>query len=276
MSKLEKALNEFSDYLVYVDESGDHGLESFGREFPVFVLSFCIFHREDYFDSIVPRLQKLKFKHFGRDTVVFHEREIRRKSGEFAFLNDPKRCSVFFQDLNGWVESSRVTIIGVVIRKPELVAELQMPPNPYHLAMQYGLERVDRFMKKNGQRGRSAYVVFEARGKNEDDELRAEFTRVCEGENYAKELFDFRIEVVDKRINSCGLQLADLTARPIGMHVIKPNQLNRAYSIIEPKLDRAPDGRLKGCGLKCYPEKQEAPAFAEAACRPTTPVPPLS
>lgn len=66
---------EFSDYLVYVDESGDHGLETFGREFPVFVLSFCIFHRDDYVGQVVPGLQRMKFKHFGHDTIVFHERD---------------------------------------------------------------------------------------------------------------------------------------------------------------------------------------------------------
>lgn len=31
----------FSDYIVYVDESGDHGPVS--SDYPVFVLAFCIF-----------------------------------------------------------------------------------------------------------------------------------------------------------------------------------------------------------------------------------------
>ena len=35
--------NEFSDYIVYVDESGDHSLESIDINYPVFVLAFCIF-----------------------------------------------------------------------------------------------------------------------------------------------------------------------------------------------------------------------------------------
>jgi hypothetical protein len=29
-----------SDYIIYVDESGDHSLESIDSEFPTFVLSF--------------------------------------------------------------------------------------------------------------------------------------------------------------------------------------------------------------------------------------------
>lgn len=35
----------FSDYIVYVDESGDHSLDSINSEYPLFVLSFCIFRK---------------------------------------------------------------------------------------------------------------------------------------------------------------------------------------------------------------------------------------
>jgi hypothetical protein len=36
-------MNEkFSEYIVYVDESGDHGLETIDPNYPVFVLAFCI------------------------------------------------------------------------------------------------------------------------------------------------------------------------------------------------------------------------------------------
>ena len=280
-------MSEFCDYVVYADESGDHGLGNYSPEFPVFVLSFCIFHKQEYLNVVVPGLQRIKFKHFGHDTAIFHEREIRKSLGDFEFLKDRGRRAAFMDDVSQWVAATKFTIIGVVIRKPELIALHEappvppllpmppIPPNPYYLAMQYGLERVDRFLKKHQQNGRLTHVVCEARGKKEDDELRAEFARVCAGDNYAKEQFNFCVRVVDKKINSCGLQLADLTARPIGLHVLNPEQPNRAFEIIEPKLDRAPDGRLKGCGLKCYPEKQAAPADAEATGRPGNPVPPL-
>ncbi len=33
----------YSDYVIYVDVSGDHGLEFIDRDYPVFVLEFCIF-----------------------------------------------------------------------------------------------------------------------------------------------------------------------------------------------------------------------------------------
>ena len=48
-------------------------------------------------------------------------------------------------------------------------------------------------------------------------------------------------------------QLADLTARPIGRYVMNPGQPNRAYALIQEKLDRSPKGVISGYGLKIYP-----------------------
>jgi hypothetical protein len=48
------------------------------------------------------------------------------------------------------------------------------------------------------------------------------------------------------------LQIADLIARPIGRSVLDPEQSNRAYDVIEPKLYRY-RGRMAGAGLKIFP-----------------------
>jgi hypothetical protein len=44
----------FSDYIVYVDESGDHSLQSIDPNFPVFSLVFCIFKKSDFVETVVP------------------------------------------------------------------------------------------------------------------------------------------------------------------------------------------------------------------------------
>ena len=56
-------MNTFSEYIVYVDESGDHNLAKPDPEFPVFVLAFCIFRKDEYISQVVPALQRIKFKH---------------------------------------------------------------------------------------------------------------------------------------------------------------------------------------------------------------------
>ena len=40
----------YSDYIVYVDEAGDHGPAT--PEFPVFVLAFCLFQKLEYADVV--------------------------------------------------------------------------------------------------------------------------------------------------------------------------------------------------------------------------------
>ena len=56
--------SQFSDYIVYVDESGDHSLEYINPEYPVFVLAFCIFKKHLYINKITPAIEEFKFKHF--------------------------------------------------------------------------------------------------------------------------------------------------------------------------------------------------------------------
>ena len=58
-----------SDYIVYVDESGDHSLEKINPSYPVFVLSFCIFKKDEYANLIAPAVQNFKFKFFGHDEL---------------------------------------------------------------------------------------------------------------------------------------------------------------------------------------------------------------
>jgi hypothetical protein len=55
-----------------------------------------------------------------------------------------------------------------------------------------------------------------------------------------------------KRVNCCGLQIADLVARPIGRHILQPTQENRAYTIIARKF-RTSGGKVRGRGLKVFP-----------------------
>jgi hypothetical protein len=83
--------NGFSDYIVFVDESGDHGLESIDPNYPVFVLEFCVFAKTDYSNKLVPALQRFKFEHFGHDQVILHEVDIRRDRKDFSFLKTKEK-----------------------------------------------------------------------------------------------------------------------------------------------------------------------------------------
>jgi hypothetical protein len=51
----------------------------------------------------------------------------------------------------------------------------------------------------------------------------------------------------------CGLQPADLAARPIGLRQLHPAHQNRAYDVLEKKFRRSPQGKTEGWGLKYFP-----------------------
>ena len=98
---------KFSDYIVYVDESGDHGLKTIDPNYPVFVLAFCIFHKQRYVEQIVPAIQGFKLKHFGHDQVILHETDIRKDRGDFSIL---KSKVVFLY----WIEKIGCNFLNII------------------------------------------------------------------------------------------------------------------------------------------------------------------
>lgn len=140
------AKGRFSDFVVYVDESGDHSLQSVDNEYPVFVLSFCVFYKAHYIDKVVPALQRFKFNHFGHDLVVLHENEIRKEKGAFKFANRDSK-NRFIGQLHDLIDTSNFILISCVVDKASLKArQSELPPNPYHVALGFCLETLDELM----------------------------------------------------------------------------------------------------------------------------------
>jgi hypothetical protein len=243
----------FSEHIVFVDESGDHGLKSIDPNYLMFVLAFCIFRKAEYATTLVPEFKHFKFKHFGHDQVILHETDIRKDRGDFTILKTREKKEAFLSELSDIVEATSFTFVATAIQKEVLLARYANPDNPYHVALGFGLERVYFYLRGIGEAGRKTHVVVEKRGKQEDAELELEFRRVCDGNNYLRKPFPFEIVFADKRSNSAGLQMADLLARPVGMKLLRPDQPNRAYVIIEKKFYRNGKGQINGWGLKCFP-----------------------
>ena len=44
---------QFSDYIAYIDESGDPSLQKIDANYPIFSLAFCLVKKEDYITKIV-------------------------------------------------------------------------------------------------------------------------------------------------------------------------------------------------------------------------------
>jgi hypothetical protein len=241
---------KFSEFIVFADESGDHGLENIDDGFPMFALSFCMVEKAQYVTKVVPAFQQFKFDFWGHDGVVLHEHEIRKRKGAFTLLlTNAELRARFYDRLNGLMVETPMSIVASVIDKVKLKEKYAAPSNPYEIALLFCMERLLSDLREKGQAEKVVHVLFESRGKQEDADLELEFRRICANQRnwgYKKPDFTqikFEPVFVKKGANATGLQLADLTARPIALNVLRPEQENRAYDIIKTKLS----------GVKCFP-----------------------
>jgi hypothetical protein len=233
----------FSHYIIYADESGSPVLTADAGDFPVFVLVFLIVHKDHYVHDLVPKLQMLKFDFVGHDQLILHERDIRRQSGAFAFLqrSDEVRNG-FIERTTSIIKDAEITICATIIDKAKLAETYSDPWSPYDLALTFCIERAARFLRERKQDGTEVKVVFEARGSKEDMHLGEELQRVVNGKpkvglpDPAVRKFTWQPMFVDKRANSSGLQIADLAARPLGLAYLRPDQTNRAADVLKAKL----------------------------------------
>ena len=141
---------KFSNYIVYVDESGDHSLQNVNPQYPVFVLAFCIFKIKDYTDIVTPKIQQFKFEHFGHDVVILHEREIRKREPPFEMLMNGEKRKDFMSGLNSIFVDSPMSIVAAAIDKQKLSVKTNAS-NLYNIAMRLGLERLHVLLEAEGQ-----------------------------------------------------------------------------------------------------------------------------
>ena len=260
----------YSDVIVYVDESGDHGMQTLDSKYPVFVLAFCAFDKKHYCEKVIPALQKFKFTHMGHDLIGLHELEIRKEKGAFSGLFiSREHKNAFLDELTCIIDTSNFVLISCVIDKAALREKQGQCHNPYHLALGFCLETLYEFLQEKNQQGAMTHVIFERRGRREDDELELEFRRMCGGANRLGIQLPFEIVFATKQVNSTGLQLADLVARPIGMSVLRSGQeescFRRAQTqvLLQWRAEQCRKG-LRELGSEIFPalRKRKAPVIS--------------
>jgi hypothetical protein len=107
----------------------------------------------------------LKFKYFGHDAAILHEREIRKQEPPFAFLRqDAALRAAFMADVTAVMADAPFRAFCAVIDKMRHKARYVNPWNPYEIAMQFCMERLSNTLMREGQEGRLTHVLFEGRG----------------------------------------------------------------------------------------------------------------
>ncbi len=235
-----KNIGSTSRYIAFLDECGDHSLDKIDHDFPVFLLALLVVERKHYAEEIIPRIGQLKLKYWNHEGVNLHSRDIRKAYGAFSFMLVPEKRNAFIQELTGIMCCMEYTLFISAIDKQKHKAKYGANAyNPYNMALKLNLERVMDLMALNGET--ELPVIAEARGKSEDNMLEIEFLRLMSsGTEYISKLSRLACPLVfrNKRDNVAGIQLADLCAHPCARHILKPEQPNQAYDIVEKHIYR--------------------------------------
>ncbi|MBN2443510.1 MAG: DUF3800 domain-containing protein [Spirochaetales bacterium] len=166
-----------SKYIGFLDESGDHSLESIDKDFPVFVLALVIVERKDYVNTIIPAMGKLKVKYWNHEGINLHSSDIRKSRGDFKILFDTSIRSCFYSESNDIMTELPYKVIISAIKKDTYKLKYgERPQNPYTVALIFALMMTYEFLDYMGEN--TLPCIAEARGKNEDHDLERAFYKI--------------------------------------------------------------------------------------------------
>jgi len=244
--------------LLFLDESGHHGLKKINQEFPIFLLACCIFEKAYYIELFINEVKELKIKHFNNPDIILHSRDIRKWQNQFKCLGDINRRLDFYKDLDGLIKKSEFKIIASAINKDKLI-QLYGPraDNPYNISLSFILER--SVFYADNINCKSIEIIAESRGKKEDNHLSTQYqlilsngTKYVTSSRFKNKIKSFKF--IEKSENNIGTQIADLVAYPFATKIIYPDRVNLAFEVIENKIYRQfPGSDYIGYGLKVFP-----------------------
>lgn len=100
------------EYCLFIDESGSGNPRV--KKSPCYIVCGCLVPEFKRLDLKI-RADQIKFKYWGRTSVVFHSREIGRKERDFRILKNRKIYQDFCKDLLSFLSSSGVQLFIVVV-----------------------------------------------------------------------------------------------------------------------------------------------------------------
>jgi len=242
--------------VMFLDESGNHGLVRIDRQYPLFVLGGVIFDEVYARDILEDRVRKFKLELFGRDDLILHTADITRNRNGFERLKEPGFRARFYYQLNEMMRELDYKVVGCVIKKDEHLKRYGFGAiDPYMLSLDI---LVERFCFELETSSTSGVIVAEKRSPVLDRELDVAWLNLkIQGTQFVQaKTIDERISSLvsrDKRENIAGLQVADLVVSPIGRHVLGKSS-HEDWAIVEGKFRRR-FGRYEGAGLVVLPNE---------------------
>lgn len=250
------------DYILAIDENGIPSMKDL--LFPKndllqwFTITGVLFSKSDL-QKFISDITDLKSKYwkngcFNKKKVVFHSRDIRKKTGPF----NPKFIdhSLFSKDIMNLISNNEFTLLSSSIDKFAHVRSYVTPYPVYDLCLEFILER---FCYKLNQSNKKGIIVVESRGFKENKLLLESALKIiCHGNRYHESSFFSNIigiyfnpkRTKNKKLSYPQLELADLISYHIHNY-IKTNYASDEFSLIESKFYNYP--QYNGYGMKVFP-----------------------
>ena len=268
--------SEFDNYnkIIFFDENGSSSAlksikkaiingEKVDEDRRYFTLTACIFEKDRYY-SAINLLKSLvaKFWNNPDEPVVFHTREIQKKIGYFNFGNDLK-YNEFIEELSKTINLIECEIISITFDLISYVKQYYQH-DPYGVAFDIILG-TEMFNIKEDD---NVAIVFEARGKQEDENLSNHILKTIykygtqkipasELKKHFKDIFFNPKISADKKIVYHGIDIADLCSYPIYRYM-RFGKRGRDFNIVIKKLagyKKFKEKDMRIPGLRKFPAK---------------------
>ncbi|MDE2787528.1 MAG: DUF3800 domain-containing protein [Chloroflexota bacterium] len=244
------------DFILFSDESGNPNPKSVDPNYPIFVRIFCVFRQDHYSNIVAPAFANLKSTHLGDPSIILHEREIRLAEPPFDFQGDEPKRQDFMRELGDTIAAANFTMVAAIVDKRQQLRVPNQASALDRLAFNACMVRIRDFLNGCNQATLPTPVVVEAQGRQQDDALRQELWSLsAQWHTRGRTSPRFQASFDDKKSNTVGVQIADLAARPVGTHILRPQQVNRAWDVLQPKLYCDPQGNTGGWGLITIPSR---------------------
>lgn len=244
------------EFLVFLDETGDHSMQHIDKQYPIFALGAMICQTDKYINVINPSFDRFKYEFFNKRHVILHSTDIRRSRYDFKNLLNPEFRNRFFQDLNSIIYSAPFVFIVSLVDKIEHTEQYIDPDNPYDLTLSFIMERAFFLIRKRYPNAKCRFVA-ESRDHKENNKLSETFNSYKQnGTGFIRpEELDFitNLDFVSKKENETGHQIVDLCLYPLARTYLK-NKCHKSLRYYYDKFYKNPKTNSPiGYGIKTFP-----------------------
>lgn len=103
-----------SEYCLYIDELGTANTSD--KNSSLYILAGCSINESER-QNMKIWADKIKFKYWGHENIVFHSREIGRKENNFEIFRDGKIFRQFLKDLEEFLLHSKFKMFFIIVDK---------------------------------------------------------------------------------------------------------------------------------------------------------------